>query len=269
MITFRPFLNATRALLLLTALPALLAAGLSAGCATVSAPQADPGLLRVGVAPNSPPMIFKQGDRYAGLEADFARALANELGRKAVFVEFPWEKLLPALEEGKIDVVMSNMSITQLRALRVDFANPYLSVGQMALIHRSDTREFPFGQAVLFTQKTIGVDKGTTGDLFVQERCRQATRETFSSPDKAVAALLQGKIDVFIHDAPVIWRLAAEHEADGLIALSPPLTKESLAWAFPVGQGEMRDAANDVLERWTTSGQLQRMIETWLPAVTR
>lgn len=241
-----------------------------AGCAGLSSSIApDPGVLRVGVTANSPPMIFKQGKAYAGLEADFARALAEELGRKAVFVNLPWERLISGLEEGKVDVVMSNLSVTRPRATRVDFADPYLQVGQMALIHRSDAREFPFGQAVLYTSKKIGVEEGTTGDLFVQARCSKAERKPFNSPEDAVHALLGDHIDVFLHDAPVVWRLAAVHEADGLVALAPALTTENLAWAFPRGQREMRDAANAALAEWTKNGRLHRMIKVWLPAIDR
>lgn len=82
-------------------------------------------------------------------------------------------------------------------------------------------------------------------------------------------ALIKGDIAAFIHDAPIIWTLAAQHEADGLIALSPPLTTERLAWAFPRGERAMRDEANAALADWTKTGRLQRMVETWLPTIGR
>ena len=63
---------------------------LLASCATDSPSHAvapDPGVLRVGVNANTPPMIFKEGGRLEGVEVDLAAALGKELGRKVVFVE--------------------------------------------------------------------------------------------------------------------------------------------------------------------------------------
>ena len=77
-----------------------------AGCTT--APRArnvapDPAVLRVGVAPSLPPMIFKEGDRYVGAEADLAEAMGRDLGRWVVFVEEKWENLIDALCDNRID----------------------------------------------------------------------------------------------------------------------------------------------------------------------
>ncbi len=74
--------------------------------------EADPGILRVGVSPDAPPLIFKQNDKISGLEAEMAMALADYLEKTAVFVEVPWEDQIPALLDNRTDIIMSGMSVT-------------------------------------------------------------------------------------------------------------------------------------------------------------
>jgi ABC-type amino acid transport substrate-binding protein len=94
--------------------------------------------LRVGLAPHYPPIAFQQQGRFTGLEVDCARGLEVELGRRVALVELDWEALIPALESGTIDVIMSGMSITEARARRVRFVSHYLRVGQMAMFRKVD-----------------------------------------------------------------------------------------------------------------------------------
>src|SRR5512140_913273 len=90
--------------LVATALAATVPGNLSAG----QQPGGGQSMLRVGVAPTMPPMIFKEAGKVAGVEADLAQAVGRELGRSITFVELPWEDLLDSLETGKIDIVMSS-----------------------------------------------------------------------------------------------------------------------------------------------------------------
>jgi len=98
--------------------------------------------LRVGVFPYYPPMIFKQTDEFRGAEADLAIRLAKMLGREAQFVELGWEQLIPALMEGRIDIIMSGMTITEARKARVNFTEPYLKMGLVTLMRAQDVSQF-------------------------------------------------------------------------------------------------------------------------------
>ena len=71
--------------------------------------------MRVGVSPDYPPMVFKQNDRITGAEADLALRLGNALGSPVEFVEMGWDQLIASLMEGKIDIIMSGMTITEAK----------------------------------------------------------------------------------------------------------------------------------------------------------
>lgn len=75
--------------------------------------------LLVGVTPNFPPIIFKQSGEFAGVEAELARLLALELGKPIKFIELRWERQIPSLMARETDIIMSGMSITGARGVRL------------------------------------------------------------------------------------------------------------------------------------------------------
>ena len=97
-----------------------------------------------------------------------ARQLAKFLGREPHFVTLAWKDQLPALEEGKIDIIMSGMTITPKRAYRVAFAKPYMRSGQMLLVRMKEAQRYSSGIYSLMGNKpAIGTIKDTTGDFFI------------------------------------------------------------------------------------------------------
>src|SRR5206468_10265090 len=89
--------------------------------------------LKVGITPEYPPLVFRQPDSTNGLEIELAKALGKELGRPIQFVVLEWEDQIPALLDRQTDIIMSGMSITKTRQLRVAFSKPYLQSELRAL----------------------------------------------------------------------------------------------------------------------------------------
>src|SRR5438128_7031685 len=126
------------------ALTLLALAGCRTGSGQPAAPSPPPSPpLRVGVTPSSPPFAFRQGGELVGLDVDFARALAGALGRPLQLREVDWDDRIPTLLAGRTDVIMSGMTITPARQVRMAFSDPYLSSGLLAVVRwREDgTRE--------------------------------------------------------------------------------------------------------------------------------
>jgi len=243
-------------------LPALV---LVPGCQSPSGGGAEGGdILRIGITPTLPPMVFKQGRELVGLEVDAARELAGELGRSVRFVEVSWENQIPSLLSKKTDIIMSSMTITPERRMRVAFSSPYLNVGQLMLVRRTDVNRYALGfPAVL--PGTVGVIRGTVGEFFVQRESPGSTRRSFTTAAEAVAALAGGRIDSFISDAPIIWYQAALNEGQGLGIVPRMMTGESLGWAVRPGDPELLRAVNDFIARHQADGSLNVIIKRWLP----
>lgn len=228
-----------------------------------------PGILRVGVSTNAPPLIYKQGAEIVGLEAELAKEFAKFLGKSHRFVEVKWEDQIPALLNNRTDIIMAGMSITKMREVRISFSVPYFRTGQMALIHRKDKNRFPqgyygiLGQAIVLR---IGVVKGTTGENFVRKNFGSAKKiSSFETSKSAVDALLQRSIDMLIHDGPIVLMLAAEAESAGLTVLPSLMTEEYLAWGIRKNDVALLDSANSFLDKLQKEGRLDKIVKRWIP----
>lgn len=225
----------------------------------------DENVLRVGVSTNAPPLIFKQGTKIVGLEADFARELAKYLGKSLRFVELRWKDQIPALLENRIDIIMSGMTITRLREVRIAFSIPYFTSGQMALIRREDEALFKTGFFVLTKNSAIGAIKDTTGEYFIETQYGSVKKISFSTSRDAVKALIDKRIDMFVHDAPIILYLASENETKGITPSFSLLTKEYLAWGIRKNDEGLLTSANEFLKTINDDGRLKQMIRFWIP----
>jgi polar amino acid transport system substrate-binding protein len=241
---------------------------LSLGCAPVApggGQSPSPGApLRVGVSSNSPPFVLRQGDRLTGLEIDFALALARALGRPLRLVDLEWREQVPALLDGRTDIIMSGMSVTRARAVRIAFSDPYLNSGQLALFRRADARRYRSRADVLATGDRVGVIEGTTGEKFVRENLSGAAIAVYPTVGDAVTELLQRRIDLVVHDAPILlWSMSA-NEGD-LDFVRTPLNEEQLAWGLRQNDENLRTAVDGVLARWRADGTLDQNLTRWLP----
>jgi polar amino acid transport system substrate-binding protein len=231
----------------------------------------DENVLRVGVSPAAPPLIYKEGSDIVGLEADLAEGLADYVGKSLRFVELPWEDQIPALVENRTDIIMSGMSITVARQYRIAFSDPYFRTGQMALVRKrdkADRYQYASGYYGIYAMapvSTIGVVKDTTGEFFVRKDFGSAKKITaFSCSEDAVTALKAGKIDIFVHDAPVIYALAAQNQAD-LSPLYSLLTEEYLGWGIRKNDRELLESANAFIEKLKREDALLPIVNRWLP----
>ena len=227
-------------------------------------PSAEPAPLRIGVTANFPPMIYKDGGKLVGVEVDFANALGKELGRPIKLVEVDWEDQIPALADGKTDIIMSGMSITLARQLRVEFSKPYMLVGQTVVVRREDATKFALGFPIE-PKGSIGVLKATTGDFLVQQEFPQIKRKTYDSPEDAAKALVKKKTDMLICDSPTAWWLASMNEVQGLVVMPIFLSREPLAWAVRKSDSDLLTSVNSALDKLQADGRATAIIKRWIP----
>lgn len=222
--------------------------------------------LRVGVSCNYPPVIFKQGDKILGVEAEFARELTKELQRPLEFVELERNALIPALLSGKVDILMSGLSITEARKVRIRFADHYTTIGQMAVMRVEDASKYNSLDSLLNAPAILGVVDGTTGHIFVKRNFPKAKSiVALSKASDSVFELKERRaIDIFVHDAPSIIWLISENEAD-LEGFGKLLTKEYLAWGVGLDDKEFLARVNAILSQWKKDGTLKKILDNWLP----
>ncbi|MDH5173331.1 MAG: ABC transporter substrate-binding protein [Gammaproteobacteria bacterium] len=229
-----------------------------------SAATAAPGL-RVGVSADYPPLVFQKDGQIVGIEADNARAVGEIIGRKTKLLNMPFEKLVPALLAGEIDVIMSGFSVTAERSKQVLFTDSYMRVGQMAILHRDKIARFAQPWSIYRPGVRVGVEPGTTGASFAERELKDAEIKYFKDSAEAFAGLRADQIDLYIHDAPTSWQLATAQENSDLISLYSPLTEEMLAWAVRPGDAALAGDLNRALSMMKSNGSLSYILNRWIP----
>ena len=247
----------------------LLVALVFSGCAGTTGSPPSPDVkgkrLRVGVTPDYPPMIFKLGGNITGAEADLALRLGEALDSPVQFIELRWDDLIPALMDGKIDLIMSGMTITEARKARINFADYYLKSGLATLMRSEDAAVFNSVENILGSASTVGVMVDTTSETFVRENFRNAlTILPFRNTADVVYSLKARRIDLFVYDAPSIVWLVSENEGR-LTGFWQPLKVEYLGWGVRRGNEELLKQVNFILRNWRQSGTLKQVLGKWLP----
>lgn len=244
--------------------PAVIFAGLAlvGGCHSLR-PAAN-GVLRIGVVADSPPLVFRQDGQWCGVEADLGRALAARLGMKPAFISCPRDRLDAALLDGKVDILMAGTTLSENRRVQMDFASPYLVVGQAALVRQPDLPRVNTQIKIRSVAARVGVVEGSPGDRLVSRYFTHASRVAFPNAEEAADALCQGQIDMLIYDAPAAWWLSLRHETR--LAVAPPLfAREEVAWAFRRSSVALREDANQALTDWQKDGTLESILRRWIP----
>jgi arginine/ornithine transport system substrate-binding protein len=143
--------------------------------------------LRVGVDPNLKPFVYvdSQGE-YHGFDVDAAKDICSQLQRKCKFVPIDWDGLIPSLMVGKIDVIISSMSITEEREKVVDFTDVfYKSPSQLLVMNHSDD---------LKKGDTVGVLRGSTDESYVKETYPDVKVYSYANQNEAFLDLKSGRI---------------------------------------------------------------------------
>ncbi|HIG70131.1 MAG: transporter substrate-binding domain-containing protein [Myxococcales bacterium] len=221
--------------------------------------------LRIGVAPNYPPVIFEEDGEILGIEADLAHSIADALGRRAVFSSYPLSELIDALEADEIDVVMSGLSITPERSKRIRFTAPYMKIGQLALIRSSELIRLGRKRSIYRSGVRVGYERGSTGEEFVARQLPRAISFAFDDVNSAIRSLRAARIDFFIHDAPTIWRLAGDPASRDLQGLYHFLTEEHLAWAVRHDDLQLHALLDATLSHWKREGRIEPIVNRWIP----
>lgn len=220
---------------------------------------------RIGISPDYMPLAYKEAPvGLKGVEVDFANQLGKNLGKTIVFVETPFPELIPSLLEERIDIIMSGMSITRKREKLVSFTDSYAIIGQMALVRAKDRSAFPNVQSFSQLTSKVGFVRDTTGEIAAKAFFPRASLVTQSTIEDGIRALRKGEIQVFIHDAPTVWRITGNPNEKELAGLYWPLTKEPLAWAVRKDDESLLFALNRELQQWKLSGSLKQTLSRWV-----
>ena len=204
-----------------------------------------------------------------GFDIDMGIEMAKKLGVRPVFVDTLWPSIIPALNLGRFDIIFGGMSVTEARQTQVDFANPFMTVGQTVLLNARHKATVKSYKALNDPKFTVVSKPGTTGEEAVQRLIPKATYETAGTETAGAMRVLEGTADAFIYDFPFNAVFTAMHPSDQLIFLDKPFTKEPIAWAIRKNDPDFLKWLNDFLQAIKQDGRFDKMHDKWFKNTDR
>ncbi len=216
------------------------------------------GVLTMATNATFPPYEYYESDAIVGIDAEIAGAVANKLGLELKIEDMEFDSIILAVTQGKADLGLAGMTVTEERLEAVDFSDSY-ATGIQAVIVTEDSEIAGISD---LDGKKIGVQLATTGDLYAKEDFGEDSVEAYNKGADAVMALKQGKVDaVIIDNQPA---LAFIQNTDGLKILETEYAVEDYAAAIAKGNEQLLSAVNEALAELKDDGTLQSIIDKYI-----
>lgn len=222
------------------------------------------GELKVGMSGNQPPysMTSKSGE-LMGYEVDLASLLAGSMGVELKLVQMPFGELLDALESGKVDAVMSGMTITSERNMKALFVGPYMVTGKSILTKASTLVSLDEQAEINQSDVSLVALQGSTSEDFVKMVLPDAALTLAKDYDEAVNLVLSDKVNAMIADLEICQVTMMRYPDSDLAALDQPLSIEPIGMAIPSNAYLLENLVSNYFESLSMVGVMDLLEAKW------
>ncbi len=224
-----------------------------------------PGRIIVGSDTAYPPFESVVDGEIVGFDVDLMKAIGERIGHEVEFKTYNFDALITAMQTGtEFDMIASAMTITEERAEKIAFSDPYINSNQSLAV---DTDSAIATVDDLKSGDKIGVQSGTTGAIWAQENLVPKGIEivTFTDILAAFGALQAGDVVAVINDAPISQDIAKD-PARGVSVVAEIVTDEQYGFAFNLENTALREAVNGALAEIKEDGTYVEIYEKWFGA---
>lgn len=222
------------------------------------------GKLRVGMEPGYMPFeLTNQKGEIIGFDVDMAKRMAKAMKVELELVSTAWDGIIPALLTGKFDLIMSGMTLTQERNLSVNFAQPYILIGQSILMKKDLAGDVKSYKDLNDPKYTVASKLGTTGEQATKRMIGKAKYISYETEQEGVMELVNGKIDAFVYDLPFNAIAVSQKGGGKIVHLNEPFTKEPLAWAIRKGDPDFLNWLNNFMSQVKYDGVYEKIYMKW------
>lgn len=212
----------------------------------------------VGMSADFAPFEYREGGEIVGFDVDLAKEIEKQAGIKLEIQDIAFAGLLPALQTGKIDAIISGMSVTEERKKAVNFSKAYFNVSQVIIVKKDDTT-ITSGEDL--PGKNVGVPLGTTSDTLA-EGIEGINLTKYNKAYEAILALNTSKIDAIILDYQQAVNFVGQNPE--LKILPKELAKEEYAIAISKENTELLEKINGALDNIIGSEFYQELLEKYI-----
>jgi len=222
------------------------------------------GALKVGMTGEQPPFnTVSRAGPVIGYDVDLAAAIASLMGVELAVVEMPFGELTKALEQGKVDMVMSGMDITAERTRQVTFVGPYMLSGKSILTTTAAVQKISTGADLDKAEmKVVALENSTSADL-VKRNLPQASLKTVANYDTGVDMLMAGTADAMVADMPVCVLTVLRNPTAGLVTLDEPLSIAPVGIAIGSNDRQFENLLRNYLGTLEKTGVTSGLRKKW------
>ena len=222
------------------------------------------GELAVGMSGDQPPLNATTRDgKVIGLEADIAARMASSMGVKLRIARMPFSDLLAALSAGKIDMILSGMTMSPSRNLKVAFVGPYYVTGKAFLTKKETFASLKTADGIDNPEYTVAALKGSTSQAYVEKELPKAKLLATKDYDEALDLVIRDKATAMVADHHFCLVSAARFRDKGLTTVTAPFTYEPIGIAMPDGDPLLVNWVQNFLVSLSGSGDLKKISERW------
>jgi polar amino acid transport system substrate-binding protein len=190
------------------------------------------------------------------------------MGVRLSLQRIDFNDLLPALEAGGIDMIISNMTMTPQRNRRVAFVGPYFTSGKAFLTKRSSIAQARGLPEVNNAQYTFVALKGSTSEAVIRQGAPQAKLLAAGTQTEAIRMVIDGKADAMIADYPICVVAVYRHPEAGLVSVVTPVTYEPIGIAVPKGDPHLLNWLGNFLHGLEKAGFMDELGKRWFAQPT-
>lgn len=217
--------------------------------------------ITMGTNATFPPYEFTDDNgKVIGIDAEIAQAVADKLGKRLVIKDMEFDSLLTAVQGGSVDVVFAGMTVTEERKQAVNFTQSYATGIQVIIVKE--------GSAIKTVDdlkgKIIGVQTGTTGDIYCTDDYGQENVKQFNNGALAVAALNNNQVDCVVIDNEPAKNFVKANP--GLKILETEYITEDYAAAVAKQNTELLEKINKAMDELKADGTIEKIIRKYIPA---
>ena len=217
-------------------------------------------VIKMGTNAAFPPFEYTLGTEVVGFDVTVSQLISRDYGKELKVVDMNFDGLIAALQSGSIDFIAAGMTATEERRKNVDFSEPYYQSKQTIIVKASDASVVSVND---LKGKVVGVQAGTTGELFATEEIEGLNVKSFKTGIDAALALKNGAIEAIIIDelpAQEIVRRNVE-----LKLVDDDFYTDEYAIAVKKGNTELLNSINKTIEKIKADGTYQKLIDSYMP----
>ncbi|MBN2262183.1 MAG: ABC transporter permease subunit [Prolixibacteraceae bacterium] len=223
------------------------------------------GTLRFGTAAVTEPMsFFDARQKISGFDIEYATYIAQHLDLKLEIIDMEFGALLPALISGKVDMIGAGMSITEERAKKVLFSEPYYKSGIAAIValpkkEKNKSKKIDINN---IGDKKLGVLMGSIHDKYANKTYPNATISQFQSISDMLTALQSSKVDVVFYEDACLSEILTDNSKIGIVQRN--IFSAPIGAAFNKNNTTLLNSYNTFLAKIKTDGTYNDIVKRWI-----